>query len=188
MVGAERFELSTPSPPDWCANQAAPRSDHRRKRPEAGFYSSQFLLSSCRALAGTGAYPYSVPVAFHPSVGALSYVVSWRSRDSRVGLQDDRANVRKDSGVFGGGRRLPSAHRLWRIPAGVRFVGTMPADRWNRASRAERCAPVVCVMQAGKGDIRLSLPASMLCSVGQAEHRDGPRGRHIDPAVSDERR
>ena len=26
MVGAERFELSTPSPPDWCANQAAPRS------------------------------------------------------------------------------------------------------------------------------------------------------------------
>ncbi len=26
MVGAARFELATPSPPDWCANQAAPRS------------------------------------------------------------------------------------------------------------------------------------------------------------------
>ncbi len=29
LVGAERFELSTPSPPDWCANQAALRSDFR---------------------------------------------------------------------------------------------------------------------------------------------------------------
>jgi hypothetical protein len=27
MVGAGRFELPTPSPPDWCANQAALRSD-----------------------------------------------------------------------------------------------------------------------------------------------------------------
>src|ERR1043165_700449 len=27
MVGAARFELATPSPPDWCANQAAPRSE-----------------------------------------------------------------------------------------------------------------------------------------------------------------
>jgi hypothetical protein len=27
LVGAARFELATPSPPDWCANQAAPRSD-----------------------------------------------------------------------------------------------------------------------------------------------------------------
>ena len=26
LVGAGRFELPTPSPPDWCANQAAPRS------------------------------------------------------------------------------------------------------------------------------------------------------------------
>src|SRR5580658_9625046 len=26
LVGAARFELATPSPPDWCANQAAPRS------------------------------------------------------------------------------------------------------------------------------------------------------------------
>src|SRR5258706_3480087 len=30
VVGAERFELSTPSPPDWCANQAAPRSEPLR--------------------------------------------------------------------------------------------------------------------------------------------------------------
>src|SRR5690606_15280808 len=30
MVGAARFELATPSPPDWCANQAALRSDARR--------------------------------------------------------------------------------------------------------------------------------------------------------------
>jgi len=27
LVGAARFELATPSPPDWCANQAALRSD-----------------------------------------------------------------------------------------------------------------------------------------------------------------
>ena len=27
MVGAARFELATPSPPDWCANRAALRSD-----------------------------------------------------------------------------------------------------------------------------------------------------------------
>ena len=26
LVGAGRFELPTPSPPDWCANQAALRS------------------------------------------------------------------------------------------------------------------------------------------------------------------
>ena len=32
VVGAERFELSTPSPPDWCANQAAPRSANRRPK------------------------------------------------------------------------------------------------------------------------------------------------------------
>src|ERR1700724_3027656 len=27
LVGAPRFELGTPSPPDWCANRAALRSD-----------------------------------------------------------------------------------------------------------------------------------------------------------------
>ena len=27
LVGAAGFEPATPSPPDWCANQAAPRSD-----------------------------------------------------------------------------------------------------------------------------------------------------------------
>src|SRR5262249_10300369 len=30
LVGAPRFELGTPSPPDWCANRAALRSDRRR--------------------------------------------------------------------------------------------------------------------------------------------------------------
>src|SRR5580658_10502564 len=30
MVGAPRFELGTPSPPDWCANRAALRSVMRR--------------------------------------------------------------------------------------------------------------------------------------------------------------
>src|SRR3979490_459357 len=30
LVGAPRFELGTPSPPDWCANRAALRSDGRR--------------------------------------------------------------------------------------------------------------------------------------------------------------
>src|SRR5580700_483294 len=29
LVGAPRFELGTPSPPDWCANRAALRSDGR---------------------------------------------------------------------------------------------------------------------------------------------------------------
>ena len=28
LVGAARFELATPSPPDWCANRAALRSDN----------------------------------------------------------------------------------------------------------------------------------------------------------------
>jgi hypothetical protein len=27
LVGAARFELATPSPPDWCANRAALRSE-----------------------------------------------------------------------------------------------------------------------------------------------------------------
>ncbi len=30
VVGAPRFELGTPSPPDWCANRAALRSDARK--------------------------------------------------------------------------------------------------------------------------------------------------------------
>ena len=30
VVGAPRFELGTPSPPDWCANRAALRSELRR--------------------------------------------------------------------------------------------------------------------------------------------------------------
>ena len=30
LVGAARFELATPSPPDWCANRAALRSELRR--------------------------------------------------------------------------------------------------------------------------------------------------------------
>src|SRR6266404_4272160 len=30
LVGAPRFELGTPSPPDWCANRAALRSELRR--------------------------------------------------------------------------------------------------------------------------------------------------------------
>src|SRR5271166_1339995 len=29
LVGAPRFELGTPSPPDWCANRAALRSERR---------------------------------------------------------------------------------------------------------------------------------------------------------------
>src|SRR5580704_16110074 len=29
LVGAARFELATPSPPDWCANRAALRSEHQ---------------------------------------------------------------------------------------------------------------------------------------------------------------
>jgi hypothetical protein len=30
LVGAPRFELGTPSPPDWCANRAALRSDEKK--------------------------------------------------------------------------------------------------------------------------------------------------------------
>jgi hypothetical protein len=36
MVGAGRFELPTPSPPDWCANQAALRSVSGRLLPRRG--------------------------------------------------------------------------------------------------------------------------------------------------------
>src|SRR5215470_13705411 len=39
LVGAARFELATPSPPDWCANRAALRSANRQEaddlRPRA---------------------------------------------------------------------------------------------------------------------------------------------------------
>ena len=31
MVGAAGFEPATPSPPDWCANQTAPRSARQSK-------------------------------------------------------------------------------------------------------------------------------------------------------------
>src|SRR5262245_12340065 len=34
MVGAARFELATPSPPDWCANRAALRSAKGRRANE----------------------------------------------------------------------------------------------------------------------------------------------------------
>jgi hypothetical protein len=37
MVGAARFELATPSPPDWCANRAALRSDARKPVEIWGF-------------------------------------------------------------------------------------------------------------------------------------------------------
>ena len=37
MVGAARFELATPSPPDWCANRAALRSEDGKAAGEAEF-------------------------------------------------------------------------------------------------------------------------------------------------------
>src|SRR4030095_13559405 len=33
LVGTARFELATPSPPDWCANQAAPRLERGPEGP-----------------------------------------------------------------------------------------------------------------------------------------------------------
>jgi hypothetical protein len=33
LVGAAGFEPTTPSPPDWCANRAAPRPDARKATP-----------------------------------------------------------------------------------------------------------------------------------------------------------
>jgi hypothetical protein len=63
LVGAPRFELGTPSPPDWCANRAALRSDppniivigvarrnrRRRKHQSIGIT----LLWWCRTQAAT---------------------------------------------------------------------------------------------------------------------------------------
>src|SRR5258708_30393974 len=46
LVGAERFELSTPSPPDWCANRAALRSDATRAGYSYGFSASSARRSS----------------------------------------------------------------------------------------------------------------------------------------------
>src|SRR5437016_4487681 len=46
MVGAARFELATPSPPDWCANRAALRSDATRAGHSYGFSASGARLSS----------------------------------------------------------------------------------------------------------------------------------------------
>ena len=49
LVGAGRFELPTPSPPDWCANQAALRSDHGVLCPGGGAGSTR-----CEKAARTG--------------------------------------------------------------------------------------------------------------------------------------
>ena len=50
LVGAERFELSTPSPPDWCANRAALRSDATRAGYSYGFSAPCARRSSRRQL------------------------------------------------------------------------------------------------------------------------------------------
>src|SRR3954466_5483493 len=50
MVGAPRFELGTPSPPDWCANRAALRSDATRAGYSYGFSASSARRSIRRQL------------------------------------------------------------------------------------------------------------------------------------------
>src|SRR5690606_7714036 len=48
LVGAGRFELPTPSPPDWCANQAALRSDRPSFCPACAWRSTRMARSgSC---------------------------------------------------------------------------------------------------------------------------------------------
>ena len=44
LVGAPRFELGTPSPPDWCANRAALRSDRENPLKIAGFSTYRLRL------------------------------------------------------------------------------------------------------------------------------------------------
>src|SRR3979490_2696728 len=60
VVGAPRFELGTPSPPDWCANRAALRSDERRTivsgggggNREDGIWARRTPPPSCPRLSG----------------------------------------------------------------------------------------------------------------------------------------
>jgi hypothetical protein len=55
MVGAARFELATPSPPDWCANRAALRSEGRQNRGEAEFALVSPFMQMAVALVGAAA-------------------------------------------------------------------------------------------------------------------------------------
>src|SRR5262249_43673971 len=48
LVGAPRFELGTPSPPDWCANRAALRSERPRTIEIASCERNQEALHFCR--------------------------------------------------------------------------------------------------------------------------------------------
>src|SRR4051794_26986146 len=51
LVGAPRFELGTPSPPDWCANRAALRSDPCGIR-FFGHLDKNKRSATCSSLAG----------------------------------------------------------------------------------------------------------------------------------------
>src|ERR1700753_2423220 len=46
LVGAPRFELGTPSPPDWCANRAALRSEAVNRPNFAGSYATATPLAT----------------------------------------------------------------------------------------------------------------------------------------------
>ena len=77
MVGAARFELATPSPPDWCANRAALRSDegaHYRERAFAAQYScaAADLAPLARRIA---AWALGVLMAARPSLLRLAPLV-----------------------------------------------------------------------------------------------------------------
>src|SRR5262245_15639428 len=63
VVGAPRFELGTPSPPDWCANRAALRSDRHRHYNFEWDQSQQ--VQNCKDFA---IVPYGSALKFMPLV------------------------------------------------------------------------------------------------------------------------
>ena len=84
LVGAPRFELGTPSPPDWCANRAALRSDATRAGYSYGFSAPCARRSFRRQLGNrtlgtnidvSGTVPYrTVPTAVITCNGIPSFL------------------------------------------------------------------------------------------------------------------
>ena len=92
MVGASRFELATSSPPDWCANRAALRSEVRRtiERACAGGNRQAFcgVDDCCWAHEADWAPTYHPPPAARlPPAGpkTMPMVMEWR-RDCRTSV------------------------------------------------------------------------------------------------------
>ncbi len=117
LVGAARFELATPSPPDWCANRAAPRSD---RSLEAYAHPARVGLLAFRSWArNRGSVPCAVagrrnlPKSPDFARGCLSKCVVCKSRNiaTAPGVSSDKARERdppqSDVRSLGRRARLP---------------------------------------------------------------------------------